>query len=117
MTTEVHEHPAEAHTHDHPTDGTYFKVAAFLGFVTALEVGTYFWEDIFGSAPSTAALLLTLMPMMVIKFFVVCGWFMHLKFDNPIFRRVFVFGLVLAVIVYCIALSAMNFWSASYGNP
>jgi hypothetical protein len=47
---------------------------------------------------------------------VVCLWFMHLRFDNPIFKRVFVFGLSLAVVVYCILLSAMNFWSSSYGS-
>jgi cytochrome c oxidase subunit 4 len=112
--TEVHEHAAESHTHDHPSDMTYLKVAAFLAFVTALEVGTYFWEDIFGSQPSTAALLLTLMPMMVIKFFVVCGWFMHLKYDVPLFRRVFVFGLILAMIVYGIMAFTFEYFSEDY---
>ena len=38
--------------------------------------------------------------MMIVKFAIVCGYFMHLQYDNPIFRRVFVFGLVLAVVVY-----------------
>ena len=40
--------------------------------------------------------------MMIIKFATVAGYFMHLKYDNPIFRRVFIFGLILAVIVYAI---------------
>jgi cytochrome c oxidase subunit IV len=57
----------------------------------------------------------TLFPMMIAKFAIVCGWFMHLKFDNPIFRRVFVFGLVLAVVVYAgIMLTAMEFWSSAF---
>jgi hypothetical protein len=44
----------------------------------------------------------------------VCAFFMHLRYDNPIFRRAFVFGLVLAVVVYLIALSAMDFWSSGF---
>ena len=39
---------------------------------------------------------------------------MHLKYDNPLFRRVFLFGLVLAVIVFIIVLFAFEFWSADY---
>jgi cytochrome c oxidase subunit 4 len=100
--------------HRHPTDADYIKIALFLGFVTALEVGTYFWEDIFGSKPSTMALIATLFPMMFIKFGVVVAYFMHLRFDNPMFRRVFVFGLVLAVIVYAIMATAFEFWSDDY---
>ena len=112
--TEAHDHAPASHTHDHPSDLTYVKVAAFLAFVTALEVGTYFWEDIFGSEPSTTALIVTLFPMMIIKFVVVCGWFMHLKYDIPLFRRVFVFGLILAVIVYGIMAFAFEFFSDDY---
>ena len=41
---------------------------------------------------------------------------MHLKFDNPIFKRIFVFGLMLAVVVYLIVLTVMDFWSSGYGR-
>ena len=105
---------AAAHTHDHPTDLKYVKIAILLGVITAAEVATYFWEDIFGSEPSTAALLVVLMPMMVAKFAIVVGYFMHLKYDNPIFRRVFVFGLILAVVVYAIFAFTMEFFSEDY---
>ena len=101
----------ESHQHEHPSDRNYFVVAAILGVITALEVGSYFIDG-----ASTTLLVATLFPMMIAKFAIVCGWFMHLRFDNPIFKRVFVFGLVLAVTVYLIALSAMNFWSDSYGS-
>ena len=97
----------EAHQHRHPTDATYIKVALILAVFTALEVGTYFLED-----ASTTTLVVLLFPMMVITFAVVCLWFMHLRFDNPIFK----FGLCLAVVVYCIALTSMQFWSSSYGS-
>ena len=102
----------EAHQHTHPSDAQlHHRRPRSSRSMTAVEVGTYFVED-----ASTTVLVASLFPMMIAKFAIVCGWFMHLRFDNPIFRRVFVFGLVLAVVVYCIALTAMNFWSSSYGS-
>ena len=112
--TQDTEQHAPAHGHDHPTDGSYVKIALILGVITAAEVGTYFWEDLFGSAPSTMALILTLFPMMIAKFFIVCGWFMHLRYDNPLFKRIFVFGLILAVFVYAIMASAFEYFSDDY---
>lgn len=93
--------------HDHPSDWAYVKIAAILGAITAVEVFTYFesvvdWGD---------ALIPSLMVMMVIKFWLVATWFMHLKFDNPIFGRLFVGGIVLAVGVYVAALAAFEFWA------
>ena len=104
----------EAHAHDHPSDGDYVKVAIILAVITGAEVATYFWEDIFGSEPSTAALVITLFPMMIAKFLIVIGWFMHLRYDNPIYRRVFVFGLLLAISVFVVALTAFEFWDVRY---
>lgn len=101
----------EAHQHAHPSDRDYIIVAAILAVITALEVGTYFIED-----ASTTLLVVSLFPMMIAKFAIVCGWFMHLKYDNPMFRRVFVFGLVLAVAVFAIVLTSMEFWSSAYGG-
>jgi hypothetical protein len=54
--------------------------------------------------------------MMIAKFAIVCGWFMHLRYDNPLFKRVFVFGLSLAVGVYIVVLTAMQFWDSGYGT-
>jgi cytochrome c oxidase subunit 4 len=113
MSTAADTAPAE-HAHDHPTDASYVKIALLLGVITAAEVGTYFWEDIFGSTPSTMALILTLFPMMIAKFAIVVGYFMHAKYDNPIFRRIFVFGLVLAIVVYAIFGFSMEYFSEDY---
>jgi cytochrome c oxidase subunit 4 len=102
----------EAHGHQHPSDRQYVVIALILGAITAAEVGTYFLED-----ASTTFLVVALIPMMIIKFGIVCAYFMHLRFDNPLFRRVFVFGLILAVVVYVvILLTAMEFWSSAYGR-
>ncbi|MGH9228253.1 MAG: cytochrome C oxidase subunit IV family protein [Acidimicrobiales bacterium] len=99
----------EAHQKTHPSDWTYIKVALLLGALTALEVSTYFLED-----PSTTFLVALLFPMMVLKFGIVVAYFMHLRYDNPLFRRVFVFGLLLAVVVYLIAMTTLEFWSDDF---
>jgi cytochrome c oxidase subunit IV len=101
----------EAHQHAHPSDRSYIVVAVLLAAITALEVGTYFLDD-----PSTTLLVVALFPMMIAKFAIVCGWFMHLRYDNALFKRVFVFGLALAVAVYIIVLTSMQFWDSGYGT-
>jgi cytochrome c oxidase subunit 4 len=105
--------PSE-HVHTHPSDLQYVKIAAILAVLTGLEVSTYFWQSIFGSNLSTTGAVLILFPMMIVKFAIVVSYFMHLKYDNPLFRRVFVGGLLLAVTVYLIAMTTFGFWSQDY---
>jgi cytochrome c oxidase subunit 4 len=110
----AHDDPAGTQEHKHPSDRQYVVIAAILAIITAAEVATYaldWFED-----ASTTLLVATLFPMMILKFAIVCAYFMHLKYDNPLFRRIFVFGLVLAVAVYCIALTAMDFWTGDTGG-
>ena len=105
--------------HDHPTDLTYWKVGIFLAVLTAIEVSTFWWSPDrdnldhpnlgIDSRITTASLII----MMTIKFITVLMYFMHLKFDNKILRRVFFAGLILAVSVYLIFLSALLFWNNS----
>jgi cytochrome c oxidase subunit IV len=93
-------------THEHPSDRKYVEIAIILAVLTAAEVATYFFEDQLGDA-----LIPALMVMMVVKFFLVAAWFMHLKFDSRLFSRMFVAGLVLATAVYIVMLAAFEFWS------
>jgi cytochrome c oxidase subunit 4 len=81
--------------HEHPSDGTYILIALALAVVTAAEVGIYYLKT---SSITTVVLL----AMMALKFTVVAGYFMHLKFDSPVLRRLFVGGLVLACFVYSV---------------
>ena len=107
--TAVHgdSHTAHAGGHSHPGDKQYVVVALILGLFTALEVMTYFKSFVdFGDAAIPMLLVL-----MVAKFALVVLFFMHLKFDSPVFMRLFVAGLILAVGVYMVMLSAFEFWS------
>jgi len=104
----------DLHHEHHPSDGLYWKVGAILGFITALEVGTYFITDDPYSHPLKWALIGSLLTMMVLKFVVIGAFFMHLKFDNRLFRNIFVSGLVLAVAVYLAMLTTFQYWSPGY---
>ena len=107
--SEAAEHEVDETVHDHPSDLMYVKVAIFLAVLTALEVGTYFLED-----ASTTLLVAILFPMMIIKFGTVIMYFMHLKYDNPISKRDFIFGLLLAIAVYTVVFAAFEFFVDRY---
>ena len=105
------EHTNVAHDpghEEHPSDAQYVKIALILAAITALEVSTYFFDL------ETGHLVLLLFPMMFIKFAMVILFFMHLKYDNPLFKRVFLFGLVLAFVVFFIMLTTFNYWWDDY---
>ena len=79
--------------HAHPSDATYIKVAIFLAVITAIEVVLYYRE--LGEFNNAALIILS-----GIKFVAVVGFFMHLRFDNRVLRRLFITGFVLATMVY-----------------
>ncbi len=87
----------------HPAPAEYVKIAAILAVVTAIEVGAYYVTGL-----PHRVLSLSLLVMMVIKFALVGLWFMHLRFDSRLFRRLFVTGIVLALAVYTIAMTTLG---------
>jgi cytochrome c oxidase subunit 4 len=100
-------HPGEHHDHG-PTDRQYFQIFVILVVLTALEVSTEWWPE---DARNIAVPVLLF--LMVVKFFLVALWFMHLKWDPAILKRTFYAGMLIAIAVYVVALSAMNFWTDS----
>ena len=104
----ITEHDAEVERHTHPSDGQYILIAAILALITGAEVSTYYL-DFFKS--NFVALLLALIPMMIVKFGMVAAFFMHLRFDNKLFRRVFLTGIILATSVYMIVLFSFHVFS------
>ncbi len=103
------EHDAHGHDeeHEHPSDAKYIKVALLLGVLTAIEVVLSYTEDAVGTKPTVALLL----AFAAVKFFIVVMYFMHLKFDHPWFRRLFVAGLALAAFCYIGYLATMHTWA------
>jgi cytochrome c oxidase subunit IV len=91
----------ESHDH-HPTPRQYVNIAIVLAVLTALEVSTYFWD--FGVIGIPLLIVL-----MIVKFLYVAGWFMHLKFDSPVFSRMMYTGLFLALGLYAFAILIILF--------
>ena len=79
----------------HPSEAKYIKIALILGAVTAVEVALYYWS--FSNEAANNAVLLVLA---AVKFVIVAAYFMHLKFDNRILRRLFITGFILATFCY-----------------
>jgi cytochrome c oxidase subunit 4 len=100
---QAHEETLHGTGRAHPSDRNYVTIAVILALITAAEVVTFYIEDRLGSA-----LLPILLVMMVAKFFIVAAWFMHLRFDSIMFRRFFIAGLVLAVLVFLAVMASMQ---------
>lgn len=104
---------AEGHAHDdhdhegHWTDLQFVYLAIGLAAITAIEVAMSYTIDFWG--PLFLPLLLGLM---LIKFFAVVTYFMHLKFDSKLFSLMFYMGLVLATAVYIAAMFTFRFFSS-----
>jgi cytochrome c oxidase subunit IV len=92
-TTQAH---AATQEHEHPGEALYIRVAVILAILTGIEVALSYLK-IGGNQLLTNGGLLILA---AVKFATVAMYFMHLKFDNPILRRLFIAGLVTAVLVY-----------------
>src|SRR5438128_2120057 len=82
----------------HPQPREYVVVAVVLAVATAFEVAIYYTSI---PHPILVAFLIL---AAVFKFSLVVLWFMHLRFDSRIFRRMFVTGLILALSVYTVVL-------------
>jgi cytochrome c oxidase subunit 4 len=108
--TSTDEHATSHAGHPHPSDRTYVGIALLLALITAAEVVTFYVEDTVGSL-----LVPILIVMMIAKFAIVAGYFMHLRFDSNLFTRLFVSGLVLAVGVYLTTLAVFEFFTG--GDP
>lgn len=105
--TDPHHAPEGGHTAahaGHPTEGQYWKIFFALFAITAIEVCLYYFELPGPVHVNNAALG----GLAILKFVMVVGYFMHLKFDNRIVRRLFVMGIVLAVLVYIAYLLTMG---------
>lgn len=116
ITDDSHSNEAvDTHEHDHPSDRSYVMIALILAALTAVEIVLFVLEE---DLPR-GFVKLALIGLMIVKFWIVGAYFMHLKFDNIVLTQLFVFGLVLAVVVYFIMLSAFefSFWNDGLDDP
>jgi cytochrome c oxidase subunit IV len=93
-----------AEPHSHPGPRQYVLIAVVLVILTGVEVATSYLE---GSVNSNL-LIVALGIMAAVKFFLVAAWYMHMKQDSPVFRRLFLMGMLLATAVYGIVMFAFS---------
>jgi cytochrome c oxidase subunit IV len=88
----------------HPDPYQYVVVAVVLAVITAVEIAVSYME---GDIPD-ALIVVLLLSMMVVKFFLVASWFMHLRTDRPVFRRLFILGAIAAPALYLVVLATLH---------
>lgn len=93
----AHGHEAE---HAHAGPKLYWIFAVILCLITFLE-WVIFKERIAWGISNTV-LVYGLLILSIVKFTMVCGWYMHLRFDNKMLAKIFVFSGFLAIGVFLI---------------
>jgi cytochrome c oxidase subunit 4 len=82
----------------HPKPKTYWLIALLLAVITAVEI----------ALPTVDALSAIKVPGLLllggIKFLMVVGFFMHLKFDKPLYRSLFFVGAIGALPLFIVVL-------------
>ncbi len=85
-------------------DKQYLKIFVILLILTGIEVGLSYTP----LESRKAAFALPMLALAGIKFVIVAGYFMHLKFESPLMRRLFIMGAVLAGFCYSAVLYAVG---------
>ncbi len=88
----------------HPDPWQYVVVAIVLAVITGVEIAVSYME---GDIPDGLITVL-LLAMMVVKFFLVASWFMHLRTDQPVFKRLFIVGAIAAPLLYLVVLATLH---------
>jgi cytochrome c oxidase subunit 4 len=82
----------------HPKPKTYWIIAGVLAIITAVEIALPSIESL--SSIKVPGLLL----LGGIKFLMVVGFFMHLRFDKPLYRSLFFVGAIGAIPLFVVVL-------------
>ena len=86
-------HDATHAEHHHPTGSQYLRIAILLTAITVVEVWAYYIPALVASPLFNPALLI----MSAAKFVIVVMFYMHLKFDNKLFRNIFTGSMIVAM--------------------
>ena len=94
------DHGAGAHG-AHPTAAVYIRIAVILTIITLGEFGIFYITSL-----SSAVMTGFILALSSLKFAIVVGYYMHLKFDNWRFTVLFVapFFIMLSILIVLLAL-------------
>ena len=105
MTTDHERHAPEAHGLN---PWQYVQIGVILTVITVVELAVSYSEDL--GIPFGDLMIPTLIVLSAVKFAGVVAFYMHLRFDSPLFTRIFVGSLSLggAVLVALATLFAYD---------
>lgn len=89
----------------HPTPAQYWKIAVLLAVLTAVEVAMFYINNALDLKYFNSIILLSLAGL---KFVIVVGWYMHLRYEDATLSRFFSAGFILAIGLYTIVLTALG---------
>ncbi|NND03166.1 MAG: cytochrome C oxidase subunit IV family protein [Acidimicrobiia bacterium] len=99
-TAEVVAHDDHLEEHiDHPSPKQYWLIAFVLAVITAVEIAVPSIEALDGWVGVSLLFILG-----GIKFGMVVALFMHLKFERPLYKMLFLIGLVGALAMFIVVL-------------
>ena len=83
----------------HPTVADYWKIAFILAVITAVEVAASYLDGL-----DRAIIVWSLIILSIAKFAIVVMYFMHLRFDKPLYTRFLLIGLIGALGMFTVVL-------------
>jgi cytochrome c oxidase subunit 4 len=89
--------------HVEPTPRLYWMIALILAVLTAAEVSVAYIDILSGNV-----LVWLLIALGAAKFVIVVGFFMHLKFDKPLYRSLFLVGAIGVIPLFAVVLLTFN---------
>ena len=104
-------HETEHDIH-HPSTKQYVLIAIILFAITIVEF-LLIWDRVGIQDDLGATKIPLLVGLSVIKFYIVIMFYMHLRFDNKIFTRIFIGGLALA---FMVGLALLGLFTAVNGD-
>jgi heme/copper-type cytochrome/quinol oxidase subunit 4 len=93
-------HQTHQADHAHAGPKLYWIFAVILCVITFIEWIIFKEKEAWGI--SNTVMIYTLLVLSLVKFVMVCGWYMHLRFDNKMLTQIFVFSGLLAGAVFLI---------------
>jgi cytochrome c oxidase subunit 4 len=94
-------------TANEPTTLQYWIIGLILAMVTAIEVAVVYIDAL------DSMLFAILFTLAAIKFALVARWYMHLKFDKPLYSKFFLIGIFGAVAMFTVVLATFGVTLAS----
>ena len=93
---------AVAREASHPGPAQYVRIGVLIVLTEAAEISTFY----LGLAQWASVGIL--MVLMIMNFGLIALWFMHLKFDSPLFSTAFVGGLLLTAALFVVVLATLG---------